>query len=159
MFFLLVISMVLAKGLEGKKEVNVFEFALAMVQAYQIAYMAVDEPAEGTILTVAREGIESIRNTIDYKTVTFMSFFSMVVQSMKVSLDNTPNLLPILKESGVVDSGGKGLLTIFEGFLQFFTGESDSVEEAPIHEGSSMLPTYDFLSLQPGFHLRIWLLH
>ena len=134
----------LAKGLEGKKEVNVFEFALAMVQAYQIAYMAVDEPAEGTILTVAREGIESIRNTIDYKTISFMSFFSMVVQSMKISLDNTPNLLPILKESGVVDSGGKGLLTIFEGFLQFFTGESDSVEEAPTHEGSSMLPTYDF---------------
>ena len=134
----------LSKGLEGKKEVNVFEFALAMVQAYQVAYMAVDEPAEGTILTVAREGIESIRNTIDYKTVTFMSFFSMVVQSMKVSLDNTPNLLPILKESGVVDSGGKGLLTIFEGFLQFFTGESDSVEESPVHEGSSMLPTYDF---------------
>lgn len=134
----------LAKGLEGKKEANVFDFALAMVEAYQTAYRAVDEPAEGTILTVAREGIESIRDTIDYKTISFMSFFSMVVQSMKISVDNTPNLLPILKESGVVDSGGKGLLTIFEGFLQFFTGETVEAEDSHMHEASSMLPSYDF---------------
>lgn len=134
----------LAKGLEGKNEATVFDFMLAMVEAYKTAYIAVDEPAEGTILTVAREGIESIRNTIDYNTISFMSFFSMVVQSMKISLDNTPNLLPILKESGVVDSGGKGLLTIFEGFLQYFTGDKINLEESHYHETTAALPSYDF---------------
>lgn len=131
----------LSKGFEGKTKVTVFDFALAMVRAYQAAYVAVDEPAEGTILTVAREGIETIRNTIDYKNISFMSFFSMVIQAMKMSLENTPNLLPILKESEVVDSGGKGLLTIFEGFLQFFTG---NVSSEIAEEHTSMLPSYDF---------------
>ncbi len=135
----------LAKGLENHKEASVFDFALAMVEAYKIAYQAVDTPAEGTFLTVAREGIETIRNTIDYKTVTFSSFFAMVVDAMKISLDNTPNLLPILKESGVVDSGGKGLLTIFEGFLSFFTGDDNGDYDLDVHEStSSSLPHYDF---------------
>ena len=132
----------LAKGLEGKEEATVFDFVMAMVEAYKVAYRAVADPAEGTILTVAREGIETIRNTIDYENITYTSFFSMVVQAMKVSLDNTPNLLPILKESGVVDSGGKGLLTIFEGFLKFFTGEEIGGEE--FHESASALPSVDY---------------
>ena len=134
----------LAKGLEKHKEASVFDFALAMVEAYKVAYQAVDTPAEGTFLTVAREGIETIRNTIDYKTITFSSFFAMVVDAMKISLDNTPNLLPILKESGVVDSGGKGLLTIFEGFLSFFTGGDNGDYDLDVHETSSFLPHYDF---------------
>lgn len=133
----------LAKGLEGKKEASVFDFALAMVSAYQVAYVAVSEPTEGTILTVAREGIESIRSTIDYKTIDFGSFFTMVVQAMKMSLDNTPNLLPILKESGVVDSGGKGLLTIFEGFVKYLTGQDLGNIDSHVESGNG-LPTYDF---------------
>lgn len=134
----------LAKGLEGHQKVGVFDFGVAMVTAYQTAYVGVADPAEGTILTVAREGIETIRNTIDYATITYESFFAMVTQAMAVSLDNTPNLLPILKESGVVDSGGKGLLTIFQGFLKFFTGDDAGNELSSFHETSSALPTYDF---------------
>ncbi len=134
----------LAKGLENHKEASVFDFALAMVEAYKVAYQAVDTPAEGTILTVAREGIETIRNTIDYKSITFASFFAMVVDAMKVSLDNTPNLLPILKESGVVDSGGKGLLTFFEGVLSFFTGGDSQDYDLEVHDSTSSLPHYDF---------------
>lgn len=134
----------LAEGLKGHASASVQEFALAMVSAYQIAYQAVDDPAEGTILTVAREGIENIRTKIDYSKITYSSFFAMVVDTMKVSLDHTPELLPILKESGVVDSGGKGLLTIFQGFLAYFTGESLEEGFAEENTSSSALPKYDF---------------
>jgi len=127
----------LAKGLTGKESASVFDFALAMVSAYQVAYVAVAQPTEGTILTVAREGIESIRNQVDYKSITFASFFGLVVDSMKLSLDRTPDLLPVLKEAGVVDSGGRGLLSIFQGFLSVFnegtiTDEDATYEETPL---------------------------
>ena len=133
----------LAKGFEGLKKITIKDFVKAMEMAYKTAYLAVDEPTEGTILTVAREGIDTIKDTIDYENITFLSFLEMVVQAMKISLDNTPNLLFALKEAGVIDSGGKGLLVIFEGFLNFFTGKSVS-EEHDSHEASSVLPSYDF---------------
>lgn len=101
------------------EELTVKEAAIAMVAAYKNAYKACVDATEGTILTVCREAIEKTK----YKdNDTFEVFLTNVVKSMKESLDNTPNLLPILKENGVIDSGGKGLLTIFEGFLAFFTG-------------------------------------
>lgn len=134
----------LAKGLEGRTDIDVKGFASAMVKAYEAAYKAVDDPAEGTILTVAREGIDTIKDTIDYENITFLSFLGMVVQTMSLSLDNTPNLLPILKESGVVDSGGKGLLIIFQGFLSFFTGDLEGTVSSDYHETASVLPSYDF---------------
>ncbi|MBP3713613.1 MAG: DAK2 domain-containing protein [Bacilli bacterium] len=127
----------LSNGLEGKEVTGVFDFALAMVEAYKVAYSAVAEPAEGTILTVAREGIESVRDSLDYSSITFTKFLTKVVNAMKKSLDNTPNLLPVLKEAGVIDSGGKGLVTIFEGFLKFFTGEDEDDLELNFHEHSS----------------------
>lgn len=134
----------LSNAFKGKESVTVEEFKDAMVLAYETAYKAVDVPTEGTILTVAREGIDAIKDTIDYSSICFSSFFSMVVQSMKISLDNTPNLLPVLKDAGVVDSGGKGLLTIFEGFMKFFVADG-IVDEVPFtEEKSSLLPSYDF---------------
>ena len=112
----------LANGLEGKKVVTVREFADAMVEGYKTAYKAAKPATEGTILTVAREGIESVIPTLTDDT-DLLAFFSLVVEAMRVSLDNTPNLLAVLKESGVVDSGGKGLLTIFEGYMKFLSGQ------------------------------------
>lgn len=134
----------LSKGFLGKKEVSVKDFAVAMKEAYQASYHAVDEPTEGTILTVAREGIETIFDTIDFDSITFFSFFSMVVEAMKISLDKTPSLLPILRESGVVDSGGKGLLVIFQGFMKFFDQDKDDMVMEEYHESPSLLPKYDF---------------
>ncbi|MBO4540820.1 MAG: DAK2 domain-containing protein, partial [Bacilli bacterium] len=103
-----------------------------------------ETPAEGTILTVAREGIENVIPHINPGETTFVSFFSMVVEAMRFSLDNTPNLLPILKESGVVDSGGKGLLTIFEGFLKALTGEKIKEGESTGTDHASGLPKVDY---------------
>lgn len=113
---------------KGKNELTVNDFAKAMVSAYKNAYRACADVAEGTILTVARESIENAIPSVREED-TFESFFAKVVNMMKISLDNTPNLLPVLKENGVVDSGGKGLLTIYEGFLAFFTGKEIDVEE------------------------------
>ena len=123
----------------GKEELSVQDFALAMVGAYKNAYNACAEAAEGTILTVARESIEAAKYCITGKE-NYIDFLTKVVLEMRKSLDNTPNLLPVLKENGVVDSGGKGLLCIFEGYLSFFTGKDIDVNDelAEVEEHSSM---------------------
>ena len=133
-----------ADSCKGKKEITVKDFALAMVAAYKNAYKACADVAEGTILTVARESIENTMPSVRQED-TFESFFTKVVAMMRISLDNTPNLLPILKENGVVDSGGKGLLTIYEGFLAFVTGQEISVEiEEVTHKEEEKKPAIDF---------------
>ena len=118
-----------ADALKNERELTVNRLSTALVSAYLNAYKACVDVTEGTILTVAREGIE---NTKINKSDTFVEAFTKVVDSMRVSLDNTPNLLAVLKENGVIDSGGKGLLTIFEGFLAFFKGEE--ISEVPTEE-------------------------
>lgn len=132
-----------ADACKGKRELTVNDFAKAMVSAYKNAYKACADVAEGTILTVARESIEntipSVREEDNYE-----SFLTKVASMMRVSLDNTPNLLPILKENGVVDSGGKGLLTIFEGFLAFFTGKEISIVDETLHEEEEKKEQIDF---------------
>ena len=121
-----------ANNLSNCVSLKVHDFARAMVGAYKNAYIACVDVTEGTILTVAREGIEKVDFQYDDD---FPTFLQKVVDTMRVSLDNTPELLPVLKENGVIDSGGKGLLTVFEGFLYFFTGkEIVAEEEAPAHE-------------------------
>ena len=133
-----------ADSCKDKKEITVKDFALAMVAAYKNAYKACADVAEGTILTVARESIENTMPSVREED-TFESFFTKVVAMMRISLDNTPNLLPILKENGVVDSGGKGLLTIYEGFLAFVTGQEISVEiEEVSHKEEEKKSAIDF---------------
>ncbi len=94
----------------------------ALVQGYKTAYQAVVHPVEGTILTVAREGIEHIRGHIDRNT-TMETLFSMYVAEMKKSLAHTPEMLAVLKSSGVVDSGALGYITIVEGMSKYLNGE------------------------------------
>ncbi len=94
----------------------------AFIQGYKTAYQAVVQPVEGTILTVAREGIEHIRQQIDRAT-TMETLFSMYVAEMKKSLSQTPEMLAVLKASGVVDSGALGYITIIEGMGKYLNGE------------------------------------
>ena len=131
-----------SKALEEKKEITTLDFKHAMISGCKQAYTACVDPTEGTILTVAREGIENIKNNINENT-TYTDLLGMVVDSMKVSLDNTPNLLPVLKDAGVIDSGGKGLLTIFEGFFKFFTGEELNTDDE-LEGHSSKTTTIDY---------------
>ena len=101
----------IAQGLEGKAQVNAVEFALALTKGAEVAYRAVMRPTEGTILTVIRE---SSTDTSAYakEDKEMDDLFSYFVERAQVSLDHTPELLPVLKEVGVVDSGGAGLVLI-----------------------------------------------
>ncbi len=117
-----------ATGLEGKDEANIEEIAKALESGVKTAYKAVMKPVEGTILTVARESAEAAVEK--YETVdSIVDLYELVVSEMQVSLDRTPELLPVLKEVGVVDSGGQGLTYIFEGFLKALKGETIALEE------------------------------
>lgn len=115
------------KAMEGKTTLTAQDFASAFSRGVETAYKAVMKPVEGTILTVAREsamtGVEKVKETDDITEI-----MRAVVDSAKVSLENTPNLLPVLKEVGVVDSGGQGLLFLYQGFLESLTGERTAVK-------------------------------
>lgn len=111
-------------GLDKKEMATPKELLCAFEMGYKKAYSATIEPTEGTMLTVAREGVENTKKEM-LETSTFIDLFSLLVRNMSISLLNTPNLLPVLKEHGVIDSGGKGLLTIFEGILSALNGEKE----------------------------------
>lgn len=112
----------LAEGLAGLDSADLQQLASALKQGVKCAYGAVAEPVEGTILTVAREAVE---NTVGHiqENMTAVEFFSLYLSEMKKSLINTPELLAALKEAGVIDSGGAGLVYIIEGFCKVLTGE------------------------------------
>ena len=104
--------------------------AKALLQGSQTAYQSVIKPVEGTILTVMREGIENIKAPS-----TAEELLTRYIARMKRSLARTPDLLPVLRESGVIDSGGKGLIYIAEGMLMALTGEElPEIEETPIKQ-------------------------
>ena len=107
---------------------NSGELRDAFINAYKMAYKAVSKPTEGTILTVAREGIEDIKDQISRFTKIDV-FFAIYVAEMKKTLSYTPELLPILKEAGVVDSGGAGYICIVEGMLMYLHDEVVDLEK------------------------------
>ncbi len=116
-----------AKGCENRKALNTFGLANALKEASSMSYKAVMRPIEGTILTVAREMAEfAVENASKYKYIDEMLL--AVIEQGKSALANTPEQLPVLKEAGVVDSGGKGLLFIVEGAYEIISGKSIPVE-------------------------------
>jgi uncharacterized protein len=112
-----------AKSIERKTVVDSEEFAAAFQAGVETAYKAVMKPIEGTILTVAKEAAEKALNIAKTeKDVTLV--MKAVLEEAKASLKRTPDLLPVLKEVGVVDSGGQGLVIIYEGFLASLEGKN-----------------------------------
>ncbi len=119
-----------AQSVESLKEANVSQLADAFQNGKVIAYKAVMRPVEGTILTVLRESAqEAYDHVLLNPDISILEFFEFLVVAADKSLENTPNLLPILKEVGVVDSGGKGYLSILEGFVAALKGESIQLSE------------------------------
>ena len=112
----------MSQHIADKKEVNAKEFAEAIQNGVSIAYKAIIKPVEGTILTVAREaaeaGVKASENTTSVIEVMEAIYFEA-----QASLKRTPELLPILKEVGVVDSGGQGLVCVYQGFVAALKGE------------------------------------
>lgn len=114
----------IAKGLEGRQEAGIEEFCAAMRCGVDEAYHAVSNPVEGTILTVLREGVAAADGSKEME-----EYFERSSAAMDISVQHTPELLDVLKEAGVVDSGGAGLLCIIEGMLGVLRGESIDAEE------------------------------
>ena len=106
------------------KEISTKDFAKAMQEGAAIAYKAVTKPKEGTILTVIRVMAENAVS-LAKKHDDFEVFLKKVLDTGEEILKQTPEMLPVLKKAGVVDSGGRGILVIFTGFYRFLMGEED----------------------------------
>ena len=115
------------RALSDRDEADAGALSQALLQGSRTAYQSVIKPVEGTILTVMREGIEKI--TVPDATEELLTRY---IAQMKRTLAKTPDLLPVLRESGVIDSGGKGFIYIAEGMLMALTGEAlpEIAEEA-----------------------------
>ncbi|PWT77389.1 MAG: dihydroxyacetone kinase, partial [Chloroflexi bacterium] len=132
----------LSQGLRGKTTFTAKDFAAAYQEAAKLAYRAVIKPVEGTILTVVRESAEAAHTSAE-QGADFTTLLGDTVLAAKASLARTPDLLPILKQAGVVDAGGQGLTTILEGMWRYTRGEpvqlshrEQLVEQADIHRGN-----------------------
>ncbi len=112
----------LAKGCEGKAEISVRDFSDAFNKGVKCAYSAVIKPVEGTMLTVLREGGEYLSENCENFS-DFEECFRHLCEKTEISLNNTPDLLPVLKEAGVVDSGGAGILCVLRGMEAALLGK------------------------------------
>ena len=117
----------ICKGFEGKKEVDAVQLAAAYKIGVKQAYGAVVQPVEGTILTVFREATEAAAKKIT-KDSTINEFFEEHLRQAAVSLKRTKEILPVLKEANVIDSGGAGYVYIVKGFVKFLDGEKIEAE-------------------------------
>lgn len=104
-----------AQGLKGKIEATAQDISDALLMGKEVAYKAVKRPVEGTILTVIRESSQALADSV-YPDMPLDEALDILLKEARESLKRTPNLLPVLKEAGVVDSGGAGLCKIIEGF-------------------------------------------
>ncbi len=122
-----------SRGLVGKEKADGVEFAKALQEGVRTAYKAVMKPVEGTMLTVAREAADAAFREAQLGT-DFVALMEVFLQQSKETLKKTPQLLPVLKQAGVVDAGGEGLCVIYDGFLKSLQGfdfDLDIIEEVP----------------------------
>ena len=116
----------LAQGLEKKATFTATDLAAAMQESERMAYRAVIKPVEGTILTVIRKSAEAARRSAE-RGDDLVGLMQEVVTAARQAVVETPELLPILKQAGVVDSGGQGYCTILEGIWRYIRGEASMV--------------------------------
>ena len=112
----------MSQYIADKKEIDAKEFAEAIQNGVSIAYKAIIKPVEGTILTVAREAAEAGLKAAENSN-SVVEVMEAIYAEAQASLKRTPDLLPILKEVGVVDSGGQGLVCVYKGFVAALKGE------------------------------------
>ena len=146
----------ICKGLQDKEEAT----AIDLVRAYELgvkqAYGAVVTPVEGTILTVFREATEYTAEHIDFSS-TINDFYHFHLQKAAQSLANTINLLPVLKEAGVIDSGGAGYVRIVEGMIKFLEGEEvdlSFIEDSKSESSVDTAAAVDFSAFGPDDELK-----
>ena len=151
-----------AQGLEGKKSINAVEFAKTLSSGREVAYKAVMKPVEGTILTVIRESSTALKEYVKPST-SIEDAFDYWLSEARKSLEHTPELLPVLKEVGVVDSGGAGLVRLIEGMVSAVHGDfiernadvAPSAPEEPVYAGAKLSEDEEGYGYCTQFILRI----
>jgi len=118
----------LAQGLAEKEALTGSDLAGALKQSSTMAYNGLSNPVEGTILTVIREAASAAQTQASSGGNDLISIMEAAVDAASEAVANTPSLLPVLKEAGVVDAGGQGLYTILEGTLHYLKGEAEQLQ-------------------------------
>jgi len=118
----------LARNLNGKETIDGSDLADALCQASETAYKALANPVEGTILTVIREAASAAQKSVASGNGDVISVLEATVNGANKSVANTPKLLPVLREAGVVDAGGQGLYTLLEGALLYLRGDGKQMQ-------------------------------
>ena len=126
-----------ARGLHGAETVDAATLVKGFVEARDTAYKGVVRPVEGTILTVSKDVATAAESALN-ETQDPVELLGKIIPAADASVQNTPNLLPVLKQAGVVDSGGKGLYFILEGMLRYFNGDPLDVPTISIQPMSAM---------------------
>ena len=144
------IFMGFSQALEGKEVINAIEFASAFSTGKDAAYKAVIRPVEGTILTIIKESSDALLQKVE-KNMHIDKCMDIIYEEAKKSLDRTPDLLPILKEVGVVDSGGAGLCKIFEGFSRALHNDIVEKDIATSVDNASLVNVQPSISIQSKF--------
>lgn len=126
----------ISDGFAGKDSCSVNDFLRALESGVKKAYDSVLKPVEGTMLTVVRQTAEALRQK-ENGFADFESCLEYALRAMKKSLAGTPDLLPVLKEAGVIDSGGAGVVCIFEGMLMELEGKTIDLNDAPLNTFSA----------------------
>ena len=151
----------MAKALDGKEEMDAELLVTALRMGTDAAYKAVMKPKEGTILTVSRMISTAVEGEFNQGANVF-GLIDVMIESGEEALKLTPELLPVLKEAGVVDSGGKGLITIFRGFKMIMDGDTveDYVEaeEAPVFDDEA-LTLEDINDIKFGYCTEFFVIH
>ncbi len=134
------------QSVKEQEELDVPAFSAALSNGSKLAYKAVMRPVEGTILTVIRESSEAGEKYVqENPECTWKEFIDLIVSEANASLERTPDLLPVLKEAHVVDSGGSGLVKVLEGFQAYLNGTpytSETVIEVKQEEKSEKASGY-----------------
>ena len=117
----------LAKGLDDKESFTATDLANALQQSAEMAYKGMSNPVEGTMLTVIKDVAAAVQVKVAEDGDDMIAVMETAVNAAGESVANTPNLLQVLREAGVVDAGGQGLYTILEGALRYLTGEMEQM--------------------------------
>ena len=126
-----------AKALAGVEKITPVQFAQALTRGSEMAYKAVMKPKEGTILTVARIVAEDAMKQAGKDPNDYDKLFSVILKSGEAILKKTPDMLPALKQAGVVDSGGRGLMLIYQGYAAVLRGEDINLTETDMENDFS----------------------
>ena len=151
-----------AKALKGVDKITPVQFAAALQRGAETAYKAVIKPKEGTILTVARTIAEEAVKQAEAAPEDYDALFNVILQSGEAILKRTPEMLPVLKQAGVVDAGGRGLLLIYTGYAAVLRGETleEAAEEEAAAEAAVFVDDHDAIEeIKYPYHIRFQVKH